>query len=117
MAAKMAPGAAGAAGGLIGGTLGLGAGAIGGGIAGGLSGPPKEASLAEYSVLFDKIADGNLGEDARQALYGVCQSIEAPNISAEKTASMYDASSLSEDSARRARLDQLLHHRVLMTQH
>lgn len=107
-AVKMAPMAAGIGGGLLGGSVGLGTGAIGGGIAGSLSTNRKEASLAEYSVLFDKIADGDLGEEARQALYGVCQTIETSNIPTEKTASMYDASNLSEDDARKARLDQLL---------
>lgn len=67
----------------------------------------KQASIAEYSVLFDKVASGELGEHSRQALYGICQAIEAP-ISAEKTASVYDVSDLSETDARKARLDQLL---------
>lgn len=67
----------------------------------------KMASAAEYSVLFDKIADGDLGEPIRQALYGVCETIEAPSLS-EKTASVYDVTELSETDARRARLDQLL---------
>lgn len=67
----------------------------------------KTASIAEYSVLFDKAASGELGEGTRQALYGVCQAIEAP-IAAEKSASVYDASNLSEEDARKARLDQLL---------
>ena len=69
----------------------------------------KEAlgSVAEYSVLFDKVASGELGEGPRQALYGVCQAIEAP-IAEEKSASVYDASNLSEEDARKARLDQLL---------
>lgn len=67
----------------------------------------KNASAAEYSVLFDKVASGNLGEHARQALYGICQTLEAP-VTAEKTASVYDASNLSENDARKARLDQLL---------
>jgi hypothetical protein len=63
-------------------------------------------SIAEHSVLFDKAASGDYGEETRQALHGICQSIEAP--SAEKTASVYDAGNLSENSARKARLDQLL---------
>ena len=69
--------------------------------------PKKTASIAEYSVLFDKVASGDLGEHARQALYGICQTVEAP-VTAEKTASAYDASNLSENDARKARLDQLL---------
>jgi len=67
----------------------------------------KTASIAEYSVLFDKVASGDLGEHARQALYGICQTIEAP-VTSEKTASAYGASNLSENDARKARLDQLL---------
>jgi hypothetical protein len=67
----------------------------------------KQASVAEYSVLFDKVASGELGEGPRQALYGICQAVEAPQLS-EKTASVYDASNLTEEDARKARLDQLL---------
>ena len=67
----------------------------------------KIVSIAEYSVLFDKVASGDLGEHSRQALYGICQAIEAP-VTAEKTASVYDSSDLSENDARKARLDQLL---------
>ena len=67
----------------------------------------KQASIAEYSVLFDKVASGELGEHSRQALYGICQSLDAP-IAAEKTASVYNAGDLSENDARKARLDQLL---------
>ena len=67
----------------------------------------KAASLAEHSVLFDKIADGDLGEEVQHALHGICQAIEVPN-NAEKTASVYDVTNLSESDARKARLDQLL---------
>lgn len=81
-------------------------GAIGGGVIGHKA-TTKEGSLAEYSVLFDKIADGDLGEEAQHALHGICQAIEVPN-NAEKTASVYDVTNLSESDARKARLDQLL---------
>ena len=65
------------------------------------------SSLAEYSVLFDKVADGDFGEEVRHALYGICEAIEAPEIT-EKTASIEDVSINSEHDARKARLDQLL---------
>jgi len=65
------------------------------------------SGIAEYSVLFDKVASGEFGEHSRQALYGICQSLDAP-IAAEKTASVYNAGDLSETGARKARLDQLL---------
>lgn len=66
------------------------------------------ASTAEYSVLFDKVASGDLGEHARQALLGICDTIPEPDTLSEKSASVYDATDLSEDAARKARLDQLL---------
>jgi hypothetical protein len=68
----------------------------------------KKASIAEYSVLFDKAASGDIGEHARQALQGICSAVETPVITAEKTASVYDAGNLSEIDARKARLGQLL---------
>lgn len=68
----------------------------------------KTASIAEYSVLFDKVASGDLGEHARQALLGICDTIPEPTTLSEKSASVYDATDLSEDNARKARLDQLL---------
>lgn len=68
----------------------------------------KQASVAEYSVLFDKVASGDLGEHARQALLGICDTIPEPATLSEKSASVYDATDLSEDAARKARLDQLL---------
>ena len=67
----------------------------------------KQASIAEYSVLFDKVASGGFGTENREALYGICQSIEAPVIT-EKVASIESVSSISESDARKARLDQLL---------
>lgn len=73
----------------------------------------KEAlgSVAEYSVLFDKIADGDLGDTAREALIGICESIDetvsSDNLS-EKTASVYDVSNDFESDVRKDRLDQLL---------
>lgn len=67
----------------------------------------KKVGLAEYSILFDKVASGDLGEHAQQALLGICEAIDTP-VNAEKTASVYDASDLSENDARKARLDQLL---------
>mgnify|MGYP003657870910 CR=1 FL=1 len=68
----------------------------------------KTASIAGYSVLFDKVASGDLGEHARQALLGICDTIPEPATLSEKSASVYDAIDLSEDAARKARLDQLL---------
>ena len=68
----------------------------------------KTASIAEYSVLFDKVASGDLGEHTRQALLGICDTIPEPSTLSEKSASVYDATDLSEDAARKARLDQLL---------
>ena len=68
----------------------------------------KRASVAEYSVLFDKVASGNLGEGTRQALLGICDTIQEPTTLSEKTASVYDVMDFSENDARRARLDQLL---------
>jgi len=68
----------------------------------------KTASIAEYSVLFDKVASGDLGEHSRQALLGICDTIPEPTTLSEKSASVYDATDLSEDNARKARLDQLL---------
>jgi hypothetical protein len=67
----------------------------------------QNISLAEYSVLFDKVASGDLGEHARQALYGICQTKEA-SFPTEKTASATSTQTLSESDARKARLDQLL---------
>jgi len=68
----------------------------------------KRASVAEYSVLFDKVASGDLGEHTRQALLGICDTIPEPTTLSEKTASVYDVMDFSENDARRARLDQLL---------
>ena len=68
----------------------------------------EAASVAEYSVLFDKVASGDLGEDARQALLGICDTIPEPTTLSEKSASVYDVTDLSENNARTARLDQLL---------
>jgi hypothetical protein len=69
----------------------------------------KTASLKEYSVLFDKVASGDLGESARQALLGICDTIPEPDTLSEKTASVYDGGMVtSESDARNNRLDQLL---------
>lgn len=65
------------------------------------------ASIADYSSLFDKVAEGQFGDSVKNALYGVCQAVDASFVS-EKTASWYDVTDLDESDARKARLDQLL---------
>jgi hypothetical protein len=73
-----------------------------------LNGQGKTASLAEYSVLFDLISEGQLGPHVKEAMKGVCEGLDSSALSGtNKVASFYDAPT-SEQDARQARLNQLL---------
>ena len=73
-------------------------------------GTTKKSSLAEYSALFDAIADGKLGNETKEALAGICESYDTVYSSkVEKVAHISDNDNkLAEHDARSARLDQLL---------
>ena len=64
----------------------------------------RSASLAEYSVLFDAIDSGELGPHVKEALFGVCEGMSSSLQSHHAKV----ASTLSEEDARQARLNQLL---------
>jgi hypothetical protein len=66
----------------------------------------KIASLAEYSVLYDLIEEGQLGPHVKEAMAGVCKGLDSSLHSGTKIASAPGAA--TERDARQARLDQLL---------
>ena len=75
-----------------------------------LAGTKTASAIAEYSQLFDAVAQGQLGDQAYHALEGVCARYDSVYDQSEKTASFDTAadSSYHELDARTARLDQLL---------
>jgi hypothetical protein len=69
------------------------------------------ADIAEYSALFDTIADGHLGEATKEALAGVCEvydNVYSSPLEKVATLSNEDSKLLTETEARSSRLDQLL---------
>jgi len=66
----------------------------------------KEASLAEYSVLFDAIDSGALGSHVKEALIGVCEGMSSSLQSLH--AKIASSPVHTEEEARQARLNQLL---------
>lgn len=66
----------------------------------------KAASVAEYSVLYDLIEEGQLGPHVKEAMRGVCEGFQSPLHSGTKTASAPGAA--TEHDARQDRLNQLL---------
>ena len=67
-----------------------------------------EYSAAEYSALFDAVAENRFGPTVKEALAGICEAIDNTSTVSEKTASVYDGQDFSESEARKMRLDQLL---------
>jgi len=67
----------------------------------------KEASIAEYSVLFDAIDSGELGPHVKEALFGVCEGMSS-SLQSHHAKVASESIEFSEADARQARLDQLL---------
>lgn len=65
------------------------------------------SSLAEYSVLFDEIDSGRFGDHVKEALYGVCEGV-ASSVQSHYEKKASSPTSMTEEDARQARLNQLL---------
>lgn len=63
--------------------------------------------LAEYSVLFDEIDSGHFGDHVKEALYGVCEGM-ASSVQSHYEKKASSPTSMTEEDARQARLNQLL---------
>jgi hypothetical protein len=70
-------------------------------------GGEKAASIAEYSVLFDKIDSGEFGPHVKEALFGVCEGLSS-SLQSHHAKVASSPMQMTESQARQARLDQLL---------
>lgn len=67
----------------------------------------KAASIAQYSVLFDKIDSGEFGPHVKEALFGVCEGLSS-SLQSHHAKVASSPMQMTESQARQARLDQLL---------
>jgi hypothetical protein len=67
----------------------------------------KRASIAEYSILFDKIDSGEFGPHVKEALFGVCEGLSS-SLQSHHAKVASSPMQMTESQARQARLDQLL---------